>query len=447
MDPLGGADMAFSDGLSMVCYHGKNSPERLYYARFQPPEHPTYFESNYAWVDLSDPRDIFRTYFLISSKAFHIGWWSQMQPGQMIILKKGQIIWDSLSKQNHISLALESQTTNEIKKAINYPLKNFNSMQANQSQSQSYQAVMNAKSITHTSRGKPLTYRVFDISHTTTYRYALPVEHSTHTFRLQPMEDPTQEVVSSNLSVSTIGEEIRYEDVFGNQAIHYTIDTPYTELNIQCVSRVKIYETPPLDLSASLRKSVIPLVWMPWQRQMLLPYRQPVELPETQLRELTQYAMSFVERNDCHPMNTLKDMNITIYKDYQYFPGSTSVNTTPFEVYASRKGVCQDFANLLICLARLLNIPARYRMGYIYTGTNYANKIQSDASHAWAEIYLPYIGWIGFDPTNGCLVRQDHVRVACGRHYIDATPTDGTIYKGGSAEMLSVDVKMTELQR
>ncbi len=83
-------------------------------------------------------------------------------------------------------------------------------------------------------------------------------------------------------------------------------------------------------------------------------------------------------------------------------------------------------------------------MGYIYTGVNYANKIQSEASHAWAEVYLPYVGWRGFDPTNGCMVGQDHIRVACGRNYVDATPTSGTIYKGGGGEYLNVDVKMEE---
>jgi transglutaminase-like putative cysteine protease len=185
---------------------------------------------------------------------------------------------------------------------------------------------------------------------------------------------------------------------------------------------------------------------MPWQRQMMMPYLLPSELPEAQLLELTEYAMSFVERNDHHLVKTMEDLNLSIYRDFRYMPGTTSLNTTPFQVYTSRQGVCQDFANLFICLARLLSVPARYRMGYIYTGANYANKIQSDASHAWAEVYLPKVGWRGFDPTNGCLVAQDHVRVACGRNYRDATPTAGTIYRGGGVETLSIDVKVREIQ-
>lgn len=84
-------------------------------------------------------------------------------------------------------------------------------------------------------------------------------------------------------------------------------------------------------------------------------------------------------------------------------------------------------------------------MGYIYTGKSYENKLQSDESHAWVEVYMPYVGWRGFDPTNGCLALQDHIRVACGRNYRDATPSSGTIFKGGGKETLSTGVKMTEI--
>lgn len=78
--------------------------------------------------------------------------------------------------------------------------------------------------------------------------------------------------------------------------------------------------------------------------------------------------MSFVERNDYNLLRTIEDINTSIYNDFEYVSGSTKNSTTPFEVYATRKGVCQDFANLL-------SLPARYRMGYIYTGANYENKI------------------------------------------------------------------------
>src|SRR6185369_17875948 len=101
-------------------------------------------------------------------------------------------------------------------------------------------------------------------------------------------------------------------------------------------------------------RSTIPLGWMPWQRQVLQPFLLPPELPESELAELSEYAMSFVERNDYDLLDTLLDLNTSIYEEYEYRQGSTNLFTTAFDVYATRRGVCQDFANLFICLTRLL---------------------------------------------------------------------------------------------
>lgn len=437
-DGLGSADMFISDGDSIVCFHGTQSPKNLYHTRVQPPDNRDVYEGEAASVVLNDPRDTYRTALMISSFPFANGAWVQMQPGQMIVIRRGTIVWDSAPGQAQLAQNLSvppQRPQAQEKKQSMAP------MQAEQPQAH----VLNVRAMSQAPDGAPLGYRLFEVTHKTHYEYTEPVEHSTHFFRLQPTDDPLQEVVQSRLSISSAAEEILYEDVFGNQAIHCTINSPYTELSVEATSRVKIFAAPPDDHSLSRRQTSIPLVWMPWQRQMMMPYLLPTELPESQLSELTDYAMSFVERNDYHLLKTIEDMNTSIYRDYRYVSGSTSLSTTPFEVYTSREGVCQDFAYLFICLARLLSIPARYRMGYIYTGANYANKIQSDASHAWAEVYLPYVGWRGFDPTNGCAVAQDHIRVACGRNYRDATPTSGTIYKGGGTETLSVEVRMHEL--
>jgi transglutaminase-like putative cysteine protease/predicted glutamine amidotransferase len=438
-DSMGGADMYLSDGYSIVCFQGSQSPKQLYFARLQPPESQLSYESEATHIVLDDPRDTYRTALIVSSSPFSSGEWTPMQPGQMIIIRRGAIIWDSHPKPlNKTAPAVEAP----VQRAQVQQKQTFHSAtQAEQTQ----EHVLNARGMSQTPEGAPLNYRLYEVTHGTHYNYTEAVEHSTHFFRLQPTDDLIQEVVYTKLTISSPTEEVQFEDVFGNQAIHCTISKPYSQLSVEATSRVKVYARPSDDYSLSRRQSTIPLVWMPWQRQMMMSYLLPPELPESQLTELTEYAMSFVERNDYQLLNTIEDFNLSIYRDYKYVPGSTSLNTTPFEVYTSREGVCQDFANLLICLARLLNIPARYRMGYIYTGANYANKIQSDASHAWVEVYLPYVGWRGFDPTNGCKVSQDHIRVACGRNYIDATPTSGTIYKGGGMETLTVDVKMREV--
>jgi transglutaminase-like putative cysteine protease/predicted glutamine amidotransferase len=282
----------------------------------------------------------------------------------------------------------------------------------------------------------------WNVVHRTAYRYAKPVERSSHILRLTPKHSAKQRVVSHDISVSVNGETRTYDDVFGNRVRRMNIDTPYTELIIEARSSVEVLDVDPLDFRPLKARSTIPLVWMPWQRQVLQPFLLPPELPESNLEELTEYAMSFVKRNDYDLLDTLLDINATIFKEYEYRQGSTTISTTPFEVYANRRGVCQDFTNLFICLARLLSVPARYQCGYIYTGPKNPNQVQSEASHAWLQVYLPEVGWKGFDPTNGILTQTDHVRVAVGRNYRDATPTSGTIYVGGGRETLEVDVRV-----
>jgi transglutaminase-like putative cysteine protease len=289
--------------------------------------------------------------------------------------------------------------------------------------------------------------RRFAVVHRTGYRYALPVGRSTHMLRLVPVHDRVQSLLEHDLTVTTDGERIvtkhiDFEDVFGNRARRLILERPFTELVIEARSVVEVRDTDPLVFKPLHARRAIPLVWMPWQRTMMAPYLLPTELPETQLEELAEYAMTFVERNDYDLIGTLLDMNRSIFTEYKYSQGSTNNATTAFDVYVNRRGVCQDFTNLFINLARLLGVPARYACGYVYTGPKAENHAQSEASHAWVQLYLPEVGWKGFDPTNGIVTQTDHIRVSVGRSSVDATPTSGTIYVGGGAETLNVDVRV-----
>ncbi len=286
--------------------------------------------------------------------------------------------------------------------------------------------------------------RILRVSHTTKYSYQNPVEKSSHRLRLSPIVDRFQTVLSHSLNLSVDGFRYQFEDVFGNQVLGLDIDATYQELVIAMNADVEV--TSPIDRPDLLSdQQALPIFWMPWQAKMMQSYLLPPELPESQLRELTEYARSFSVRNNGDLLSTLEDITYTIYSDFVYKPGHTNNETTPYEVFKSHKGVCQDFANLMICLARMLNIPARYRVGYIYTGSNYENTQQSDASHAWVEAYIPNFGWRGFDPTNGSRTSGDHIRVASGRNYIDATPTSGVVF-GGSTETMQIDVQVTDLE-
>ncbi|MCA9684808.1 MAG: class II glutamine amidotransferase, partial [Myxococcales bacterium] len=284
--------------------------------------------------------------------------------------------------------------------------------------------------------------RTYDVLHETVYRYDKPVEHSTHMLRLTPFHDRMQRLLHHELEISADCRERVFEDVFGNAVRKLLIETPYTELRIVADSVVEVLDSDPFHYRPLRARTQIPLVWMPWQRHMLTPYLLPPELPETQLLELSDYAQGFVRRNDQDLLDTMLDINATIFADYEYLSGSTNLYTTAWQVYERRRGVCQDFTNLFICLARLLGVPARYVCGYIYTGPKAQNQVQSEASHAWVQLYLPEVGWKGFDPTNGILTQTEHVRVAVGRNYVDATPTSGTIYVGGGGETLTAEVRV-----
>jgi transglutaminase-like putative cysteine protease/predicted glutamine amidotransferase len=284
--------------------------------------------------------------------------------------------------------------------------------------------------------------RTYDVVHRTTYRYERAIERSSHVFRLFPAEDRLQRVLAHELQVSVDGPYRDYEDVFGNRARRMDVDTPYTEMTITAQSRVEVLDVDPLAYRPLHQRAQIPVTWMPWHQQVLQPFLLPPELAESELRELSEYAMSFAVRNDYDLLDTLLDLNRSIFTEYQYTPGATTVFTTPFEAYANRRGVCQDFTNLFICLARLLGLPARYVCGYIWTGPKNPNQRQAEASHAWAQVFLPEAGWKGFDPTNGILTQTEHVRLAVGRSYRDATPTSGTIFVGGGPEKLEVEVRM-----
>ena len=290
----------------------------------------------------------------------------------------------------------------------------------------------------------PAPVRRLFVRHISHYQYDRPIRRSRHRLHLRPMQNGKQTVSDHRLTITPDVSLIEYEDVFGNGTARFEITKPYTELKITAESTVELLDVDPFAFAALPIRPSFPLVWMPWEQKMLQPYLTPSEMPETQLMELYDYAMSFVERNDHDLMVTLFAINTALFREYEYVPGSTCLETTAYQVFAQKRGVCQDFANLFITLARLLGIPARYVCGYIYTGNTGESRTRSDASHAWVQLYIPDIGWKAFDPTNGVLPRTDHVRVAYGRHFRDTAPTSGTIYTGAN-ESLWIDVEVHDI--
>lgn len=408
----GGMTSVLTDGRTLVVYADKKRDGALHLAHVVPPYERVVIGDSDLGVDLFRRGTKTRKGVLVSSEPLDPEpgvklAWEAIEPGRLLVICEGAIV------------AAAGPRADTGKKSV--------------PPGQKVTRVM--------PRPRVAPPRRLEIVHRTAYRYDKPVERSSHLYRLAPIHDRLQSVVMHSLSVSVPAKSTDYDDVFGNLARRVEIDTPYTELAIEARSVVDLLDTDPLSFRPLHKRWTIPLVWMPWQRHMLQPYLLPEELPDSQLEELSEYAMSFVERNGYDLFDSLLDMNATIYREYTYKPGTTTIHTSPFEVYEKRRGVCQDFANLFICLARLLSVPARYACGYVYTHRNHENTRQSEATHAWVQVYLPEVGWKGFDPTNGVMTQTDHVRVAVGRNYVDATPTSGTIWLGGGRETLEVDVR------
>ncbi len=139
-----------------------------------------------------------------------------------------------------------------------------------------------------------------------------------------------------------------------------------------------------------------------------------------------------------------EELTRRIYQDFEYKPGHTTIATPLYVVMQERKGVCQDFAHLAIACLRSVGLPARYVSGYIETFSpeGVEKLIGVDASHAWFSVYIPDMGWIDFDPTNNCLVSDQHITIGWGRDYADIAPLEGIILSSGSHELtVSVDVR------
>jgi transglutaminase-like putative cysteine protease len=426
----GQLNLLLTDGEHVAAYHDVAGAGRLHWTRRVPPHATAELRSESIEIRLDSPEDPNRTALLFSSTPLTADGWQAVTPGGLILGRRGQVVWADVP---------------ELGRGGNGQSARAPAPPPGQVETGQQPAAAQPLPAAGTGPAASASGRTLAIEHRTHYAYERPVERSSHRLLLQPLEDRTQRILEYSLQLEPNVARNEYEDVFGNLALNFEIERPFSELEVVSRAVVHVESRPSLEERTAERRHSIPIAWMPWQRQMLSAYLLPPELPETQLRELSEFAMSFVERNDYDLVSTLLDLNQTIYRDFEYVSGATTNETTAFEVYESRRGVCQDFANLLICLARLLNVPARYRMGYIYTGADYANKVQSEASHAWVELYVPWVGWHGFDPTNGIQVGSDHVLVACGRNYRDATPTSGTIYRGAGLETLTISVRVEEV--
>jgi transglutaminase-like putative cysteine protease len=284
----------------------------------------------------------------------------------------------------------------------------------------------------------------YAIRHLTRYRYSSPVWQSMLEVRMQPRSENRQRCFTFRLSVNPRARIFSYVDYLGNQVHHFDLPSRHRELTIVADSLVNIDPTEawPASVSREAWDELAVTIDREDHWPMLMPscYARTSPPLEDLARELGVDG-----RGGRDPLTLLRDINSGIYRTFEYGKETTAVNSPIEHSLGSRKGVCQDFAHIMIALARNLRIPCRYVSGYLHHAIEHQDRSSEGATHAWVEALIPPLGWVGFDPTNDLLAGGRHIRTAIGRDYADVPPTVGTM-KGRAETELQVRVRVSESQ-
>jgi transglutaminase-like putative cysteine protease len=258
---------------------------------------------------------------------------------------------------------------------------------------------------------------------------------------LTPRPRQHQTILDYSLEVSPTPDSLlSREDYFGNEVTFFSIAEPHRELVItsRCLANVETSVPPALDLAP------------PWEqvRDEAAARDTPetfeagqfvFESPSIQVgTPFAQYAASSFAPG--RPLlSAVEDLSRRIFTEFRYDKRATTIGTPVDDVLKSRRGVCQDFAHLMIACLRSLRLPGRYVSGYLRSGGDFAG---DGASHAWVSVWCPVFGWQDFDPTNNVMPRGNHFTVAWGRDYSDVTPVKG-VALGGGEQVISVSVDVS----
>lgn len=264
----------------------------------------------------------------------------------------------------------------------------------------------------------------YTIRYTANNRYDHPVIEASWQFLIVPLENASQtpgRVVFSN-SRGANWEFSR--NGFGFTTIRVRNRHELTEIAFEAEFEVLKEPVNPFDFDPSglpeYRPGDVRELPFRLEHQMFLKPSPLTRLPHPEA------CYRFDTRANC--MENLTRLNTWVYEHLDYTPGETGVDTPLSEILAHRKGVCQDYAHLFVAVARHHGLPARYVSGYLHQGMGYTGDAQM---HAWAEAFVPGVGWLGFDPTNNLLAASDHIKVAHGRDYSDCAPIKGVVFGPG----------------
>ncbi|MGY3444608.1 MULTISPECIES: transglutaminase family protein [unclassified Bradyrhizobium] len=266
------------------------------------------------------------------------------------------------------------------------------------------------------------------IAHTTTYRYEPAASGVIQILRMTPGSHDGQYVADWQIDVSTDSRLDTHEDAFGN-VTHVLTHGSITDLTIHCEGLVETQDTGGVLKGSDER------------------FPPSLFLRPTPLTDLNPAMTAFVRElrteADSDVLGFLHALMVQIYEHMTFDEDPTNSATSASEAFALKRGVCQDYAHILIACARAGGVPARFVSGHFLRSDGMVNQ---QAGHAWAEAFVPDLGWVGFDAANGICTTDAHARVAIGLDYLGAAPVRGTRYGGGN-ETLTVAVKVDQAGR
>lgn len=285
----------------------------------------------------------------------------------------------------------------------------------------------------------------YKVHHRTSYGYSEPVSLSHNLAHLRPLSDERQKLRSFSLRIHPEPREVSgHMDVFGNHVHFVQVQEGHREFVVDCESELEVLAPrwPEAFATTAWETVATRIGHRPSGEDALVAgfrHASPFAPILEPCRELA--LASFIPERPI--LEAALDLTRRIPKDFQYSPHATAVTTPVAEVLRTRRGVCQDFAHLMLCCLRALGLPARYVSGYLETSPppGKARLVGADASHAWVQLWVPGFGWVDLDPTNGLAPRERHIRLAVGRDFGDVSPLKGLLLGGGTqAVQVSVDV-------
>lgn len=281
---------------------------------------------------------------------------------------------------------------------------------------------------------------LLEVRHVTQYQYAAPVRESVMEVWMQPQKSARQRLVSFELELDPPAQVFSYADSFGNAVYHFDVPQPHDRLTITARSAVET-ETPPA-LPDSLDLGEWDRLRAEFVRGEHFDFLRPhgfAHDSEALHAFVAEKELDRLRARD--PLTAVRELSHAIYAAFDYEAGVTRADSPIDDVLKARAGVCQDFAHVMIAICRSWGVPARYVSGYLFTDRKGGDRSDPDATHAWVEVFLPSLRWVGFDPTNNTTACERHINCAVGRDYSDVPPSRG-VYKGEAESDLSVGVSV-----